>query len=158
MDRVWIEKYAAGAAVPAQLLAGLTPAELNAVPVQGTWSLQQIFLHLMDSDLIGSERMKRVIAEENPILRAYDETAFANRLAYDHQDVEMACEIFRLNRIMTAALLRGLSDEVFARAGQHTERGHETLADLVQGYVEHLDHHLKFIHEKRRLLGKPPGG
>ena len=29
-----------------------------------------------------------------------------------------------------------------------------TLAELLETYVGHLDHHLKFIHEKRKLLGK----
>jgi hypothetical protein len=24
----------------------------------------------------------------------------------------------------------------------------------VQGYVEHLEHHLRHLHEKRRMLGK----
>lgn len=155
MNRALIEKYAAGAAVPAESIRGLGAAELKAFPVPNTWSIQQIVLHLMDSDLIGSDRMKRVIAEEGPTLLAYDETAFARRLPYESLDPSMACEVFRLNRLMTAAVLRSLPDEAYARAGTHTERGRETLADLVEGYVEHLDHHLKFLKEKRRLLGKP---
>ena len=63
MDRSWIERYAAGANVPAEAIRGLTPTDLNAFPVPGTWSIQQIVIHLMDSDLIGSDRMKRVAAE-----------------------------------------------------------------------------------------------
>jgi hypothetical protein len=51
--------------------------------------------------------------------------------------------------------LRRLPVEAFARKGNHSERGIETLEDLVVGYVEHLDHHMKFLREKRRLLGKP---
>lgn len=155
MDRTLIEKYAAGATVPAGAIGGLTPQELHAFPVPNTWSIQQVILHLMDSDLIGSDRMKRVAAEENPSLLAYDETAFAKRLFYESLDAATACEIFRLNRLMTAAILRKLPDEAFARAGMHSERGRETLADLVEGYADHLDHHMKFVREKRKALGKP---
>jgi hypothetical protein len=155
MDRKLIERYAAGATVPAAAIRGLTPQELNAFPVPNTWSIQQIILHLMDSDLIGSDRMKRVAAEENPSLLAYDETAFTKRLSYESLDPEMACEIFRLNRLMTTAVLQKLPDEAFARAGMHSERGRETLADLVEGYAHHLDHHMKFLKDKRRALGKP---
>lgn len=155
MDRTLIEKYAAGATVPAGVIGGLTPQELHAFPVPNTWSIQQVILHLMDSDLIGSDRMKRVAAEENPSLLAYDETAFAKRLFYESLDAATACEIFRLNRLMTAAILRKLPDEAFARAGMHSERGRETLADLVEGYADHLDHHMKFVREKRKALGKP---
>jgi hypothetical protein len=109
----------------------------------------------MDSDLIGSDRMKRVIAEDSPTLLAYNETAFSKRLYYETLDPVMACEVFRLNRLLTGAILRKLPDGAFARAGNHTERGHETLEDLVRGYADHLDHHMKFIKDKRRALGKP---
>lgn len=155
MDRTLIDRYAAGADVPGRAIQGLAPADLNAYPVPGTWSIQQIVLHLLDSDLVGSDRMKRVVAEENPTLRAYDETAFAKNLHYDKLDPALACETFRLNRLMTAAVLRLLPDVAFERAGMHTERGRETLGELVKTYVEHLDHHMKFVKDKRRLLGKP---
>ena len=91
----------------------------------------------------------------NPQLIGYDETAFAKHLFPDKLDPVQACEVFRLNRLLTAIVLRHLPEAAFDRAGMHSERGRETLAELVQGYVEHLDHHMKFLREKRRLLGKP---
>src|SRR5688572_14131273 len=120
MDRALIERFAAGADVPAAAIRGLTAADLDAFPVPGTWSIRQIVLHLMDSDLVGSDRMKRVIAEDRPALLAYDETAFANRLFYDQLNVERACEVFRLNRLMTADVLKRLPDDAFARSGTHS--------------------------------------
>ena len=156
MDRTLVEKYAAGAAVPGEAIRGLTAAELNAFPVPGTWSIQQIIIHLMDSDLIGSDRMKRVAAENSPPqLISYDETAFAKNLHYEKLDPVQACEVFRINRLLTATVLRNLPDAAFARHGMHSERGRETLEELVIGYTEHVDHHMKFIKEKRKLLGKP---
>jgi hypothetical protein len=155
MDRTLVEKYVAAATVPAAGIRGLTPQELNSFPVPGTWSIQQVIFHLMDSDLICSDRMKRVIATESPQLLAYDETAFAKNLQYESLDPAMACEIFRLNRLMTGAILRKLPDAAFARAGMHTERGRETLEQLVRIYNDHIDHHMKFVKEKRKVLGKP---
>lgn len=155
MDRTWIDRYAAGADAPARGIAGLSPDDLNKFPVPGTWSIQQIVVHLMDSDLIGTDRMKRVIAEDRPLLIGYDETRFAASLHYESQDAAAAAEVFRLNRLLFAGVLRQLPDEAFGRAGVHSERGLETLADLVKGYVNHLDHHMKFLREKRRLIGKP---
>ena len=52
----------AAATIPAAGIRGLTAQELNSFPVPGTWSVQQVIFHLMDSDLICSDRMKRVIA------------------------------------------------------------------------------------------------
>src|SRR5262245_47270556 len=108
MDRTLIERYAAGATVPGEAIRGLSAADLNAVPVPGTWSIQQIIIHLMDSDLIGADRMKRVAAEEMPQLIGYDETAFAKRLHPEKLDPVQACEVFRLNRLLTTTVLRNL--------------------------------------------------
>jgi DinB superfamily len=156
MSRELIDRYVAGADVPAKAIAGLEKAELLAFPVPGTWSIQQIILHLMDSDLIASDRMKRVAAEDRPpTLIGYDETAFAKNLAYDEVSARDAAEVFRLNRLITAELLRRLPADAFSRIGHHNERGEVTLEGLLLTYVEHVDHHLKFIREKRTILGKP---
>ena len=119
----------------------------------GTWSIQQIVLHLMDSDLIASDRMKRIIAEENPTIIGYNETAFATKLFYDKLDPFAAAEIFKRNREMTAAILRHLPAAAFGRVGTHNERGKVTLKEMVETYVQHLEHHLKFLRHKRQLLG-----
>jgi len=155
MDREAVERYAAGADVPTQAIAGLSKDDLLATPVPGTWSIQQIVFHLMDSDLIASDRMKRVAAEDHPTIIGYNESAFASTLGYDSIDAELACELFRLNRNLTAAVLRQLPDETFARTGHHNEDGVKSLADFIDSYIEHLDHHMKFIRQKRELLGKP---
>ena len=155
MDRSLIDQYAAGATLPANAIRGLTAADLDAFPIPGTWSIRQIIAHLMDSDLIASERMKRVIAMDNPTILAYDETAFSKHLNYESMDVNLACQVFELNRRLTANLLRSLPDKAFARPGQHSESGPLTLAKLVKTYREHLDYHLGFVARKRALLGKP---
>lgn len=155
MDRALIERYAAGADVPARAIAGLDRADLLAVPVPGTWSIQQIILHLMDSDLIASARMKQVVAEERPTLVYCDESAAAQRLGYEHLSAQAAAELFRLNRLMTADILRRLPEDAFRRKGVHTRQGEMTLEQLVTIYTKHPHDHLKFIREKRKLLGKP---
>lgn len=148
-----IARYQQGAAAPAHALRNLSPEHLTAFPIPDTWSIQQVILHLMDSDLIASERMKRTIAMDRPLILGYDETLFTQRLHYHDQDPHAAAELFRLNRTMTAALLRTLPPEAWSREAIHSERGLETLEHLVRGYCDHLDHHLTFINAKRNALG-----
>lgn len=155
MDRQILAQYRAGADQIAPAIAGLTREEMNAFPVPETWSIQQIVFHLMDSDLIASDRMKRVIAEENPTLIGYNETLFSQRLFHDQLDPRLATEIFRLNRLVTADILDRLPDSAFSRTGQHDEVGTVTLEKLARTYVDHLAYHLKFVRDKRALLGKP---
>jgi uncharacterized damage-inducible protein DinB len=156
MHEQLIERYVAGASQLRQSIAGLSPQELRAFPVPGTWSIQQIVLHMMDSDLIGADRMKRVAVEKKPpTLIGYDESAFAAGLSYHELDPQLACDVFERNRQLTAESLRRLPAEAYQRKGHHNEHGEMTLAQLLKTYVEHLEHHLKFIRQKRELLGKP---
>jgi hypothetical protein len=155
MDRKLIDTYEQGAYEPARAILGLPREALVATPVSGTWSIQQIVLHLLDCDLIASDRMKRIVAEDNPTLIGFDETAFARNLFYDELDAHLAADVFAKNRLLTAALLRRLPDAAFDRFGTHNERGRVTLADLVRTYTDHVPHHLRFVREKRALLGRP---
>lgn len=158
MDRAEIDRYAAGAEALSAWVEGLTPQELTAYPVPGTWSILDIVMHMMDSDLIASDRMKRVIAEEHPTVLGYDETAFTNTLGYTPDNAQTAIEVFRLNRDLTTGILRRQEDATFQRTCHHNEDGEKSLADFVSGYADHLEHHEKFVRQKRELLGKPLTG
>jgi hypothetical protein len=148
-----INHFAAGGAVLVYAVAGLSPDHEQARIGPGTWSIAEIVAHLVDSDLVGCERMKRVIAEEYPTLMAYDETAWISRLRSAEMPLEEGVNLFAANRRWMTHILKGCSPSDFARAGNHTENGRETLADLLAGYVSHLDHHLKFLYGKRGNLG-----
>src|SRR3954468_7206966 len=113
MDRTFIDRYASGATVPAKAIEGMSKSDLLAAPIPGRWSTQQVIIHLMDSDLVGSDRMKRVIAEERPLLIGYDQTSFAKSLFYDRLDAGMACDVFEKNRRLMTTILRLLPDEAF---------------------------------------------
>jgi uncharacterized damage-inducible protein DinB len=159
MDRKFIDEYESGGEMLAQAIEGLTPEDLLAPPPRdaaiGLWSIQQIVIHLMDSDLIWTSRMKSIIAEDHPRIVGYDETRFAANLFYDLQDPHRAVRIFDLNRKQFAKVLRKLPDSGFTRTATHDERGDITLDWSVHAMVEHLAHHIKFIRLKRERLGKP---
>ena len=155
MDRKIIEMYAAGAAIPAALIRGLALSDLDQFPIPGTWSIRQIIIHLADSDLVISDRIKRVIASDRPSLLAFDENAFVERLDYVHTDPAIAAELFDLNRRMMASILQRLPDEAFGRIGIHSETGPKTLQQLIEGAIRHLEHHAGFAIKKRAMIGKP---
>jgi len=158
MDPKVIEKFAAGGEQLSMAIRGLTREDLLAVPAPdanvGKWSIQQVVIHCMDSDLIAVDRIKRMVAEENPSLIGYDENKFVQNLFYDEQDAEIAVQLVDLNRKQFAHVLRKLPDAALQRKGTHNERGVQTAGKYIQFTIEHLDHHLKFIHAKRANMGK----
>jgi uncharacterized damage-inducible protein DinB len=148
-----IDRYELGGRILVAAVRGLTP-ELGRERIgPGTWSIAEIATHMLDSDLVGIERMKRVIAEDNPTLQAYDENAWIARLDSNSMPMDEAAELFAANRRWMARILRKCTEADFARVGQHTEDGPKSLAKLLSGYVNHLDGHLRFLYGKRGALG-----
>ncbi len=156
MDRNYLESridaYVAGGKRLIDAYAGLSREQLLAVPIPGTWSLQQIATHLFDSDLIASDRMKRIAAMEHPLLIGYDESAVSQLPGTDALDAHQACEVFDRCRQMTATILRALPTESFARYGIHNVVGKVTLAEMIDTYIDHLDHHLAHAMKKRAMV------
>ncbi len=150
-----IENYRRGGKLLQSAIAGLTPADMRSYPVPKTWSIAEITLHLMDSDLVLGDRMKRVIAEDNPSLIGFDESAFARHLFYNDLDPHAAVDIFSRNRLMMCTILEKLPESAFQRVGTHNQRGKITLGAMLVACSDHLEHHLKFLLHKRQLLGKP---
>ncbi len=124
-------------------------------PGPGKWSVQELVIHLADSEAIAIDRMKRVITEDNPTLLRADEQAYVDRLHCDAQDLEDAITLFDMNRRQFTRVLCELDDSEFERVGTHNgELGRITLAELVENYSKHLDHHLQRLEQIRgRIIG-----
>jgi uncharacterized damage-inducible protein DinB len=147
-----IDEYLAGAKTLRAAVAGMTREQLVARPIAGKMSTLEVVCHLADFDPILADRMKRVIAEDNPTLVGADENRFLAALAYHNRDLEEELTIVERTRSQMARILRKLPAEALARTGTHNERGPRTLEQLLTGATQHIVHHVKFIDEKRRAL------
>jgi hypothetical protein len=83
-----IASYLSGPNQLREAIAGMTPEQINATPIPGKWSTRQVICHLADFEPVYADRMKRVIAEDNPPLRGGDPDVFAAKLAYDKRDIQ----------------------------------------------------------------------
>ena len=154
MDTQLIEEYEKGGVDLRMAVRGLEQEDLLAFPVPGTWSIQQIVIHLLDTELVLAERMKRVIAEENASLLEFDENKWIQKLSYEKQSVEDAVMLVETNRRNFARVFKSLPEEAFSRTGNHSKRGPMSVRDILTMAVNHLKHHMKFIVNKREMLGK----
>lgn len=157
MNSARIDAYLAGSAELLKSIWGLTHDQLHAKPADGSWTIHQIVIHMLDSDLIGTDRMKRIACMDKPLIVAYDENAMVQLPGTSELNAFAACEMFQKNRQFTTTILRHLPVAAWERFGIHTESGKVTLGELLVKYTQHLDHHLKFIAAKRaRLEGTIP--
>src|SRR5437870_4949787 len=102
MDRAVIDHFEQGGQRLAASIRGLSREEMLKKPPAdadiGLWSIQEIVIHLQDSDSIAIDRMQRVIAEELPLLIGYNEALAAKNLFYNDQSAEDAIKILELKR------------------------------------------------------------
>jgi uncharacterized damage-inducible protein DinB len=148
-----LARFADGGPLLVQAVAGLSDEQARTPSAPGAWSIAELVAHLLDSDLVLSDRMKRIIAEPEPTLVPFDEEAWIVRLQSNAMPHEEAAELFAANRRWMARLLASLDEADFARAGIHAQAGRQTLTEIVVKTANHLDHHLKFLYGKRANLG-----
>ena len=147
-----IDAYAAGPKLLREATHGMTRQQALARPVAGKWSTLQCVCHIADFEIVYADRLKRVIAENEPTMFGGDPDVFAARLAYEQRDLAEELNLIEACRGQVARILRTLSDSDFQRIGKHSEAGPLTLQTLLQRVTEHIPHHAKFIQEKRAAL------
>lgn len=148
-----IDQYAAGPKLLRQVTAGMSCDQVQARPIAGKWSTLEVICHIADFEIVYADRMKRVLAENEPTMFGGDPDRFAARLAYHERDLAEELSVIESVRASTTRILRTLKDEDFARIGQHSEAGPLTLEKLLANVANHATHHAKFVEEKRQALG-----
>src|SRR5262249_41069264 len=133
-----VDNYLDGIQMLRQAVAGMNRQQLIARPQPGRWSTLEVVCHLVDSDQAWIHRMKRIIAEDRPLLIGYDESRFARSLIYHERDVEEELNLFDWNRRQMARILRSLPDELLTRQGIHSESGLITLEQAIQVEIDHV--------------------
>ena len=136
-----------------KLLKGVSEKRLKARPAEGKWSVKEIVAHLADGEVMLGSRFRLVAAMDRPALLGYDQDAYVERLAIDKARTKDLLDDFAAVRKANVRLLERLPREALSRVGLHSERGEETLADMLVMYAGH-----DRVHEEQiagMLAGRP---
>jgi hypothetical protein len=147
-----IARYAAGYEAVVDALDGITDEELDAGGTDG-WTARQVVHHLADSETTSYIRLRRLLAEDQPVIVGYDEEQFARRLHY-HRPIAASLEVLRAVRLASAELLAELSDAEWSRAGTHSDSGGYDVETWLQIYAAHAHDHAEQIRRVRRMASK----
>jgi hypothetical protein len=143
-----IQKYRDGHRVVQDALSGASAAELDAKPAPGKWSAREIVHHLADSEMTAAIRLRRLLAEDAPVIHGYDQDEYARRLFYD-RPIESSLQVLRFARETTADLLDRLRPEDWSRAGTHSEHGTYGVEKWLKIYASHAHNHAEQIRTAR---------
>lgn len=131
------------------LVSSAEPANLRREPAPDEWSAATVVGHLADAELVYSVRLRLVVAEDRPVLTAFDEEAWADRFGEIDDDAKDTLGRFRALRESNLRLLDALVDGEWERTGVHQQKGVLSVAALVKSLAEHDRTHLDQI---RRAL------
>jgi DinB superfamily len=143
-----IAQYKDGYRRVAEALAGATDAELDRRPAPGKWTAREIVHHLADSEMTSAIRLRRLLAEDRPVIVGYDQEEFARRLHYA-RPIAASLSAFKAARETTGEILDGMSDAEWSREGTHSESGRYTVLDWLRIYAAHAHNHAEQIRRAR---------
>ncbi|PYS46423.1 MAG: hypothetical protein DMF68_19240 [Acidobacteria bacterium] len=147
-----IRQYEEGYYEVVKSLEGFPPDKMTAHPIEGKWSACEIVQHLADSEMNGAIRLRRLLAEEHPVLHGYDQDDYAARFRYNGRDIAPALDAFRGARATSAQILSQLTEEDWKREGWHAESGLFTLETWLRTYAPHAYNHAAQIHRLKEAV------
>jgi hypothetical protein len=120
----------------------LSAAQLATPYREGGWTVGQVVHHPADLHLNGFVRMKLMLTEVGPVLKPYDQEAWAKLSDTAAVPIESSLLILRGLHERWATLLEDLAETSWKRSALHPEIGVVTLADLLAAYVHHGEQHV----------------
>lgn len=111
------------------------------------WSSRQVIHHCADSEAQSYARLRRLVAEPNPVIQGYDEAQWAKdaTLGYTTLPVENSIAVFKAVRAGSLDIIRRLKLEQLELTGTHTEAGEYSLKRWLETYTRHANNHAEQI-------------
>jgi DinB superfamily len=138
-----------------QLTTRLERTELSWKPSHDEFSALEQVCHLRDLEREGyAARIRKLLAEDNPLLPDFDGARVASERDYNGQDFESAFQDFALARAENVHLMKTLSPEQLNRSGLLDGVGAITLRKL---FLLMRDHDRSHLEELTDLLKRKTG-
>lgn len=146
-----IEEYSQGYALLREAIEGLSEDELRFKPEPNKWSIHQIVIHVTDDEILSTHRLRKVLAEEEPLLLSFDQEAWADNLGYERLNLEQHLLLFQMLRESMLPLLKNLTDEQLERVGAYPDGVRYAFKELLELRIRHVRDHLAQIERVKQV-------
>ena len=146
--RELIDRYHSGFDAVVEALEGITSDEMD-LSTTGEWSSRQIVHHLADAETNSYLRLRKLLAEDDTLIQAYDENLWATKSWYGGP-IDGSLAVVKAVRESSGALLETMDEEQWARVGTHSVNGPFTVSTWLEWYSAHPHDHADQIRRARR--------
>ena len=128
------------------LVSNLSEIQLNTPYRPEGWTVRQVVHHVYDSHHNAYSRFKWALTEESPVIKAYDEKAWANLFDAKNAPLEISLPAIAALHAKWTYILKGFSAEDFQKEFIHPVGNRSmTLAFTTGMYAWHSNHHYAHI-------------
>lgn len=134
-------------------ILNLDEHQLNTVYREGGWTVKQVVHHVADSHMNAYTRFKLALTEDNPVIKPYDENAWAN-LADSNLPVNISLTLLHALHKRWVELMKSMSEADWQKTFFHPEQQQTiTLWNVLATYAWHGKHHTAHITALRERMG-----
>jgi hypothetical protein len=109
----------------------------------GTWSAAEILAHLAESEIVYGYRIRKALNANGSTIEATDQEVWVKNALYLQRNPQLALMLFHTLRKANIAFLKSLSAQQMENFGIHSERGKESIAQMVRMIAGHDINHLQ---------------
>jgi DinB superfamily len=146
-DRVrYIETIALAPARLRAALHGISAIKLDTPYRDGGWTVRQVVHHVPESHMNAYIRFKLALTETDPVVKAYDEAAWARLKDIPVTPIETSLALLEALHQRWVILMRGMSGDDWKKQYIHPDHGRaQTLEYTLALYAWHCDHHIAHV-------------
>ncbi len=134
-------------------ILNLDEGQLNTPYRSGGWTVKQLVHHVADSHMNAYIRFKLGLTEDNPIIKTYDEAAWADLSDTKNLPINISLTILHALHARWMEILEAIATEDWKRTVYHPEhKKNITLWDLLGMYAWHSRHHTAHITALRERM------
>lgn len=115
-------------------------------PEPQEWSINEIIVHLLDTELVSFNRARKLVAQPNSNIMNMDQNAYAANLGYDKVEIKAALKLLKALVGLMTDWLKTLPLEAYQISGKHPDyEGAYTLEGWLSHFSDHTYAHIEQI-------------
>lgn len=148
----WISEIEVLPELVRNAVQSLNDEQLNTAYRPGGWTVRQVIHHVADSHMNAYIRFKLALTEDNPTIKPYNETEWAELPDYA-LPVETSLVLLESLHSRWTTVLRSLTPADLNKTFTHPESGVVSLSRNIGIYAWHGNHHLAHITSLSQRMG-----